>query len=174
VSTKSALLLGVVVPALVSVFALDVPDASAQQRRKGTKAVVVEFPTGGSPTTADFLYHLNSKRALNLSLGLGIDIESEEDTVISMEVNVGYRMYEFSRGRAMPYLEPFAGVFVGELGDGDTIALQGGARLGVEFPIYKQFTLGAYLAATLAIENSFDTIALGVSTGAITAAFYWD
>lgn len=156
------------------VAGLAAPEATAQSRSSGTKAVVVEFPTGGAPDRADFLYFLSAKRALNLGLGFTVEIEDNGDTRISTELNLGYRMYGSSPGRAMPYLEPFVGVDIDNLGADNSVDLEGGARLGVEYPVYKQFTLGAYLAATVSLDDSADRMRIGLSTGAITAAFYWD
>jgi hypothetical protein len=126
------------------------------------------------------LYNLGGHNYLDIGLGFDVDIEmpDEGDTETELAVNVllGYRMYRALTGRIRPFLEPYL-LFRWADNDalGNPLGAGVGGRLGVDFELFDQFTLGASLGAQLDFthDDDSDDIGFALYTTAIAATFWW-
>ena len=144
-------------------------------------AISTAFPTGGDGTRANLLWGLDSETYLDISFGFNINksagdpvLMTEDATVIGTDIGVGYRMYKPSEGKIRPYIEPIVQIQVGDFSEaGDTLNLGVGAIMGVDYALMDQFTLGVAIGGGITLQDSFDTIGLGLFTRSINATFWW-
>ena len=141
------------------------------------------FPTGGDIANLDFLYGLGGANWLDVTLGFNIDhtpanaAGAPANTLVEANVGLGYRMYKAASGRIHPYMEPAIDLSIGDFGNaGKTVGLGIAGKLGVDFQLFSQFTLGVQLAASLdfiSAGDTFNQIHVGTSTSNINATFWW-
>lgn len=134
--------------------------------------------------TANLLYGLDANTYLDLQLGINFGPGGEVDDgmggtiagddIFGLKLGVGYRMYKPSKGKIRPYLEPSIVLTVADLANaGDVIDLGLGARMGVDYALWEQFTLGAAIGADLNFNDAFDTITFNLLTTGMNATFWW-
>jgi|GEM_PF-5698195 len=151
-------------------------------------AISTQWPTGGDPAAARFLYQVSSSNYLDVGLGLSIGKRAQPSSVVGMAsatstndsplvgflLSLGYRMYQPVSDRVHPYLAPYLQVATVDLPEiPDNISIRAGGLLGVDFSIFDQFTLGAQLGAGLVTQNLFNTWSIGLYTSAVNATFWW-
>lgn len=102
----------------------------------------------------------------------------ESNTEIILNLGGGYRMYKDMDGRIHPYLEPYLLFTLFNDNDDtvdDSIRIEAGAMLGVDFAVYDQFSLGAALGAGLAFVTSDagSEFSIFTYTTSVNATFWW-
>ncbi len=137
----------------------------------GQKGLNFGLPAGGGPTIG-FSYLLSRTAALEVNLGLGLQMTAP--TAFNFSIELGYRAY-FARigDRLFPFFQP--AFFLNRAGGVEEIALEAG--IGVEYFLLEHFSVAGATGLAFQIGNlggdGGASVALNTGTTALYANFYF-
>ena len=160
---------------------VDMPRSEGNGPGGGAYKWGISAPWAGAfgAVAANFLYGMNADNWLDLGVEAtafkAVDPASgDSETTLGVGVVAGYRMYRERAGRVRPYLEPYVGLGIGDFSEaGDTLAFELGGKLGADFMVFDQLSIGAALGLGARFEDSFDTIGVSTSTSSLNATIWW-